>query len=171
MVDEKFDADQKRLDLRIDFVKGAKFPCPECGRADRPVHDTETQTWRHLDFFEHQAYLHARVPRVRCPEHGVHRVGVPWARGRCDFTLLFEPLLMAMVKEMPVAAVARLVGEYDKKIWRVVHYYVDQAVEAQDLSEMSEPGIDDDLPRGRQAQRGAPARVSHGDETVTTHSE
>jgi len=143
VVDVKFDTDHKRLDLRIDFAKGSKFPCPECGHAGCPVHDTETQTWRHLDFFQHRAYLHARVPRVRCPEHGVKQVPVPWARGRSDFTLLFEALLMAMVKEMPVAAVAKLVGEYDKKIWRVVHHYVDQAVEAQELSAMQELGIDD----------------------------
>ena len=32
VVEEKFDAGQKRLDLRIDFPKGTKFPCPECGR-------------------------------------------------------------------------------------------------------------------------------------------
>jgi transposase len=143
VVEDKFDAEHKRLDLRIDFPKGSRFPCPECGRADCPVHDTETQTWRHLDFFQHQAYLHARVPRVECPEHGVRRVTVPWARPRSDFTLLFEALLMAMVKEMPVAAIAKLVGEYDKKIWRVVHHYVDLAVEGQDLSETERLGIDD----------------------------
>src|SRR5450631_32813 len=143
VVEEKFDAEHKRLDLGIDFPKGSRFPCPECGRADCAVHDTETQTWRHLDFFQHQAYLHARVPRVECPEHGVKRVKVPWARPRSDFTLLFEALLMAMVKEMPVAAIAKLVGEYDKKLWRVVHHYVDAAVESQDLSDMQEVGIDD----------------------------
>ena len=106
----QFDAERRRLDLRIDFPKGARFPCPECGRADCPVHDTEPHTWRHLNFFQHEAYLHARVPRVKCPEHGVKQVQVPWARGRSDFTLLFEALVMALVKEMPVKAIARLVG-------------------------------------------------------------
>ena len=52
VVEDKFDAEHKRLDLRIDFPKGSRFACPECGRADCPVHDTETQTWRHLDFFQ-----------------------------------------------------------------------------------------------------------------------
>ena len=60
----KFDAERRRLDLRVDFRKGARFPCPECGRAGCPVHDTESHTWRHLNFFEHEAYLTARVPRV-----------------------------------------------------------------------------------------------------------
>lgn len=31
--------------------------------------------------FQHQAFLVARVPRVRCFEHGVRQRGVPW-RGR-----------------------------------------------------------------------------------------
>ena len=143
VVGVEFDAERRRLDLRIDFSKGGRFPCPECGRADCPVHDTEQHTWRHLNFFEHEAYLHARVPRVKCPEHAVKQVQVPWARGRSDFTLLFEALVMALAKEMPVKAVAGLVGEHDTKIWRVVHYYVDQAVEAQDLSLRDELGIDD----------------------------
>lgn len=143
VVDVRFDAVGKRLDLRIDFAKGSKFPCPECGQAGCPVHDTETQEWRHLDFFQHRAYLRARVPRVRCGEHGVKQVPVPWARRGSDFTLLFEALLMAMVKEMPVAPIAKLVGENDKKIWRVVHHYVDVAVEAQDLAGMRDLGIDD----------------------------
>jgi transposase len=143
VVGVEFDTERRRLDLRIDFQKGARFPCPECGRADCPVHDTEPHTWRHLNFFQHEAYLHARVPRVKCPEHAVKQVQVPWARGRSDFTLLFEALVMALVKEMPVAAVGKLVGEHDTKIWRVVHHYVDRAVEEQDLCGTEQLGIDD----------------------------
>ena len=129
--------------MRIDFRKGARFACPECGAAGCKVHDTESHTWRHLNFFEHEAYLTARVPRVICPEHRVRQVQVPWARERSDFTLLFEALVMALVKEMPVKAIAELVGEHDTKIWRIVHHYVDLAVEAQDLSGMGRAGIDE----------------------------
>jgi transposase len=143
VVEVKFDAELRRLDLRVDFRKGARFPCPECGAAGCKVHDTESHTWRHLNFFQHEAYLTARVPRVICGEHGTLQVQVPWARERSDFTLLFEALVMAMVKEMPVAAVGGLVGEHDTKLWRVVHHYVDRAVEAQDLREMERLGIDD----------------------------
>src|SRR5436309_12609896 len=118
VVDVRFDAEQRRLDLRIDFPKGSRFACPQCGREGCPVHDTELKTWRHLNFFEHQAYLTARVPRVLCPEDEVKQVEVPWARERSGFTLLFEALVMALVKEMPVAAVSGLVGETDMRIWR-----------------------------------------------------
>jgi transposase len=143
VVDVEFDAERRRLDLRIDFARGARFRCPECGTAGCKVHDTEEKTWRHLNFFQHEAYLTARVPRVICPEHDVHQVEVPWARERSGFTLLFEALVMALVAEMPVAAVAALIGEEDKRIWRIVHHYVDRAVEAQDLSGLERAGLDE----------------------------
>ena len=143
VVDEQFDVGRRRLDLRIDFPRGARFGCPECGAAGCKVHDTESHTWRHMNFFQYEAYLTARVPRVICPEHGVKQVQVPWARERCDFTLLFEAYVMALVKEMPVKAIGKLVGEHDTKLWRVVHHYVDLAVEAQDLSGTERLGLDD----------------------------
>src|SRR5208283_5268179 len=80
---------------------------------------TERMTWRHLNFFQHQAYLNARVPRVRCEKCGVKKIAVPWARPDSGFTLLFEAMVMAMVPAMPVKAVARIVGEHDTKLWRV----------------------------------------------------
>ena len=143
VVSVEFDPARKRLDLRIDFARGARFLCPECGTAGCPVHDTEEKTWRHLDFFQHQAYLTARVPRVVCPEHKTRVVEVPWARPLSGFTLLFEALIMAMVREMPVATLAGLVGETDMRIWRVVHHYVDQAVDAQDLAGVERVGVDE----------------------------
>jgi len=139
----EFDVATKRLDLRVDFPKGATFCCPECDRSGLKAHDTEEKTWRHLDFFQHQAYLTARVPRVECPEHKVRLVALPWARPRSGFTLLFEALVMAMVREMPVKAVADMVGEYDKRIWRIVHHYVDRAVDAQNLEGVERVGIDE----------------------------
>lgn len=139
----EFDRERKRLDLRIDFPKGATFCCPECDRCGLKARDTEEKTWRHLDFFQHQAYLTARVPRVECPEHKVRQVALPWARERSGFTLLFEALIMAMVKEMPVATLAALVGETDMRIWRIVHHYVDEAVEAQNLAGVERVGIDE----------------------------
>src|SRR5664279_2445380 len=83
-----FDVAQGRLDLYLDFPRGARFGCAVagCDQGSCPVHDTEAKTWRHMDFFQHKVYLHARVPRTRCPEHGVHLVGVAWARPESGFT-------------------------------------------------------------------------------------
>jgi transposase len=143
VADAKFDADKKRLDIEIDFKTGGRFACPECGRADCPVHDTVKKSWRHLNFFQHEAYLHARVARIECPEHGVRLVNVPWARPGSGFTLLFEAFVMTLVKDMPVAAVARLVGEHDTRLWRVIQHYVDTGVARMDLSELRRVAIDE----------------------------
>lgn len=86
----EFDEESGRLDLRVVFPRGARFPCSEsgCEQGGCPVHDTVEKSWRHLDFFQYKAFLHARVPRVRCPEHGVRLVVVPWARPGSGFTML-----------------------------------------------------------------------------------
>lgn len=138
-----FEAKQRRLDLYLDFEAGGTFACPECGREGCKAHDSSEKTWRHLNFFQHEAYLHARTPRVRCEQCGVKQVQVPWARSGSGFTLLFEALVMAMVKDMPVAAVARLLGEHDTRLWRIIHHYVDEARAAADFSAVRHVGLDE----------------------------
>jgi transposase len=142
-----FDAEAKRLDIHIDFAPGSRFACANCGAVDCKVHDTERTTWRHLDFFQHQAYLNARVPRVRCEACGVRKVSVPWARPDSGFTLLFEAMVMTMVAAMPVKAAARMVDEHDSRLWRIIHHYVDQARANADASEVSRVAIDETAAR------------------------
>jgi transposase len=147
VVGAHFDAESHRLDVEIDFAPGSRFACPTCGAADCPAHDTERMTWRHLNFFQHQAYLNARVPRVRCEKCGVKKIAPPWARPDSGFTLLFEAMVMTMVSAMPVKAVARIVGEHDTKLWRVVHYYVDQARARADAAGVTRVAIDETAAR------------------------
>ncbi|MGH3739637.1 MAG: ISL3 family transposase [Micromonosporaceae bacterium] len=143
VTDAAFDPERGRLDLRIDFPRGARFACPEGDEPACAVHDTEQKSWRHLDFFQHQAYLHARVPRVRCPAHGVRQVGVPWARPGSGFTLLFEALLLEFAPHMPVAAIARMVGEHDTRVWRVLEHYVAKTRASLDFSQVTNVGVDE----------------------------
>jgi transposase len=142
-----FDAAAKRLDIHLDFPKGGRFSCPVCGAADCPAYDTEEMAWRHLNFFQHEAYLHARVPRVTCSGCGVKRVSVPWARDGSGFTLLFEALAMTMMTSMPVAAVGRLMNEHDTRLWRVLHHYVDEARARADHSGVTRVAFDETAAR------------------------
>ena len=141
--DCKFDAAAKRLDIEIDFKTGGRFPCPDCAEQGCPVHDTVMKQWRHLDFFQHQAFLHARVARITCPKCGVRLITVPWARPGSGFSLLFEAFAMTLVTHMPVAAAARLMGVQDTRLWRVVVHYVERAVASVDLSDVRRLAIDE----------------------------
>ena len=138
-----FDAAKKRLDIGVDFKPGSRFPCPDCDAAACPVHDTTEKEWRHLDFFQHQAFLTARVPRITCAKCGVKQVGVPWARKGSGFSLLFEAFAMTLATHMPVAAAARLVGEHDTRLWRIVFHYVQEAVARMDLANLRRVCIDE----------------------------
>jgi transposase len=147
VVRSDFDTAAGRLDVEIDFTPGSRFACPTCGAADCPAYDSQRKTWRHLNFFQHQAYLNARVPRVRCETCGIRQVNVPWARPDSGFTLLFEAMVMTMVSAMPVKAVARIVDEHDTRLWRVVHHYVEEGRARTDASKVSRVAIDETAAR------------------------
>jgi transposase len=121
------------LHLEIGAERGAKYPCPTCG-AMCAAHDFEEMTWRHLNFFQHHCYISARVPRVKCKEHGIHRTTVSWSRPGSGFTLLFEQVVMSLAREMSVSAVASFVGVHDTRIWRIISHYVLKAMAGLDLS-------------------------------------
>ncbi len=139
----EFNAVDGRLDLYVDFPRGSRFACAQCGREGCAVHDTKEETWRHLDFFQHRTLLHARVPRVTCPDCGVRKVATPWARAGSGFTLLFEAFVLTLAKAMPIANAAQLLGEHDTRLWRIVEHYVWRAVEKLDLSEVRRIAADE----------------------------
>jgi transposase len=139
-----FTKEANRLDITIGFQRGAIFACPVCGTPSS-VHDTTDKEWRHLNFFEYEAYLHAKVPRVKCPNQGcgVKQVGVPWARAGSGFTLLFEALVMTMARDLPVKVMGRLFAVTDTRLWRVIQAYVEMARATEDFSAVKRIGMDE----------------------------
>lgn len=130
------------LEILLEAERGAEFCCPECGRRCK-AHDFKEFSWRHLNFFQHHCLITARVPRTDCPEHGAKRATVPWAREGSGFTLLFEQAAMTLVREMPVLAVARIIGITDKRLWRIVEHYVSEALRRLDLSDLTAFAFDE----------------------------
>ena len=137
------DTAEKQLNIQLNFHRGSKFTCPECGAEGQKVHDTIEKTWRHLNFFQYETYLTARVPRVTCNSCGIHVVNVPWARQGSGFTLLFEAFVMHLAPLMPVKAMSRELKEHDTRLWRVIKHYTEQALEELDLSEVRRVGFDE----------------------------
>ena len=138
VVDAAFDPAGGHLDLQLGFASGARFACPCCGAQHQGVHDTLERTWRHLNFFQYQALLHAKVPRVRCQACGkTSQVPVPWAREGSGFTLLMEALLVSLCQAMAVRQVAQLLAVSDMRVWRTLDHYVDQARAQEDFSMVS----------------------------------
>ena len=119
------DVKQRRVDVYAEHAKRKTWPCPNC-EAPCGLHDhDEERTWRHLDSCQFQTILHAKVPRVRCDEHGVRQVRVPWAEPRSRFTLLFEGFAIEVLWETDVLGAARILGIS----WDEAHGIMGRAVE------------------------------------------
>ena len=148
VADVAFDPQAGRIDFQVAFQPGTRFTCPHCGAEHQPVHDTLAREWRHLNFFQFQAYLHAQVPRVRCRHCGkTTQVAVPWTRPSSGFTLLMEALIVTLCQSMTVRQVAQLLTVSDMRIWRTLDHYVDQARAQEDFSSVAAVGLDETAAR------------------------
>lgn len=142
--DIQFDATLKRLDIYINFKRGSVFPSSKPDYPDHySVKDTLDKTWRHLNFFEHECYLHARTPRIDLGNNKTELISPPWAGVNSGFTLLFEALVIELCAHMPVHSVCQIIKEHDNKIWRLLEKYVDRALESEDYSHILAVGMDE----------------------------
>ena len=141
----EFDKEAGELQIGLDFPRGSRFACPiqDCRQAACLVHDTVDKRWRHLDFFEHRAFLAARVPRVACGQQGIHLVEVPWARPGSGFTLLMEVAMLTFAKQMPIAPLAQMAREHVTRVWRVIEHHVLAARGGLDFSGVTGVGMDE----------------------------
>jgi transposase len=98
--------------------------CPECGKKMR-IHDYATRRWRHLDSCQFKTILEARVPRVKCMEHGTVTVKVPWAEKHGRFTLLFERLALDVLRDCSIEAARK----YLRVSWDEMDYIKQKAVD------------------------------------------
>lgn len=102
------DVTGQRVDVWAGHPEDVAWTCPHCS-IPLPLYDhAEERAWRHLDSCQFQPYLHARIPRVACGEHGVVQVLVPWATPRSRFTLLFERLAIDVLQQCDVSGATRL---------------------------------------------------------------
>lgn len=115
-----------KVDLWIIWPPEEQAPCPECGKLYEIYDHREERQWRHLDTMQFQTILHCRIPRVKCTEHGVKSIDVPWADPRSHFTALFERLaidvLLGCLNQTKAMELLRL-------SWDEVHHIQEKAVQ------------------------------------------
>lgn len=90
VADVKLDLEVGQVDIYVEHADSTKFCCPQCDRELACYDHVAERRWRHLDTMQYRTILHAEPPRVKCPEHGVKQVQLPWAEKNSRFTLLFE---------------------------------------------------------------------------------
>ena len=132
-----------RIDLYVVW-RTKTAACPACSTAEQKLHDHRQRSWRHLDFFQFEAYVHCELPRVSCSVCGATtQLQVPWAREGSRFTLLFEALALTLAREMPVSACARILRCSDNALWRQIDAHVDMARAKESYADVTVIGIDE----------------------------
>ncbi len=95
----------KELRAGVERAPGSRLRRPDCNE-ECPGCDTRRREWRSLDARGYKTFLVCDVPRVRCREHGVLTMQVPWAEGSSRYTAQFEAEVIRWLKEASVQAVA-----------------------------------------------------------------
>jgi transposase len=117
----------RRIDLYVVW-RASSAGCPACGAVEQKVHEHRRRSWRHLDFFQFEAYVHCELPRIACGAcRGTTQLDAPWAREGSRFSLLFEALALTLAREMPGSACARILHCSDNALWRQIDAHVDLA--------------------------------------------
>ncbi len=99
---------EQRVDVWLGHAEGVRFACPQC-KSQLPLYDhTESRVWRHLDSCQFLTFVHARIPRVCCPDHGVHQVEIPWALPYARHTSLFECMAIGVLQETDILGAANI---------------------------------------------------------------
>ncbi|MDO8619429.1 MAG: ISL3 family transposase [Candidatus Daviesbacteria bacterium] len=132
-----------KLDIYLAAKINAKFSCSNCGQ-ELSAYDTTKRTWRHLNFFQYEAHIHADLPRIQCFKcQTTKNVSVPWARPNSGFTLLFEAFTMELAQSMPLTTAGKIINEYANRIMRIIEYYVSQARTKVDMSQVKAINTDE----------------------------
>lgn len=107
---------------------GQGLTCPTCKRPGN-LHDHATmRRWRHLDTCQMATVIECCIPRVRCDEHGVLQLPVPWAGPKSRFTLMFESRSIDAMLICPRSGAADLMGASVHSLGRVAHRAVERGL-------------------------------------------
>lgn len=141
-----FDSSKKRLEINVDFVRGATFQHVDVltGEVqDYKAYDTKIKTWRHLNFFEHECYLVVRTPRIKPEGGGIQLIMPPWSGVVAGFTMLFEAFIVQLCIHTPVHQVGKILKIADRKLWHLLDCYVFKGLLRADHSEVTAFGVDE----------------------------
>lgn len=139
----ELDIAKQHVEVHVGHATGQLFACPECVR-ELSVYDHSTErVWRHLDSCQFLTYLHARAPRVSCPEHGVRQVSVPWAQAGSRFTNLFEALAIDVLLAANVKRAAQILRITWDEAWHLMERAVSRGRAAKGETVPTHIGIDE----------------------------
>jgi transposase len=126
-------------------LRRRRLQCPKCSyltwhRENEQRHDS---VWRHLDLGVWRLEVRARLRRLRCPEHGVHVEGVPFARDGARFTRDFDDLVAWLATKTDKTATCRLTRIDWHTIGRIIARVGAELIDGDRLAGLFEISVDE----------------------------
>ena len=114
----EYDEERQVVTVRVRPTARRQNRCGLCERPARPYDHGRggPRHWRTLDLGTIECRLQARVPRVRCRDHGVVVAHVPWARHGARSTRVFDDQVAWLATQTSKHAVTELM----RVAWRTV---------------------------------------------------
>lgn len=133
----------REVNVWVEHPKHQRWACPTCQKT-LPLYDhAEERAWRHLDSCAYQTYLHARIPRVDCPEDGVRQVKVGWAEPSSRFTLLFERFAIDVLRQCDITGATEILRVSWDEAWRLMERAVERGQRRKETKVISYLGVDE----------------------------
>ena len=142
VVDVDLNMAEAKVTVKLGHDPMTTFNCPDCGGLFT-VYDHRKRSWRHLDTCGFVTIIEADVPRVKCTDHGVKQVSVPWAEKGGRFTAMFEALCISWLKVAPVNAVSERMKITWDEAWGIMARGVDRGLKRRKDEPIEDLAIDE----------------------------
>ena len=126
-------------------LRRKRLCCPKCSystMARENVQDHDS-VWRAVDLGLWRLEVRCRLRRLRCPEHGAHVEGVPFARDGARFTRDFEDVVAWLATKTDQTAICRLLRIDWETVGRIIKRVGEELLPADRLQGLFEISIDE----------------------------
>jgi transposase len=138
----KRDSETREVFARVIFLDEGKLRCPVCNQ-EAALYDHRTRRWRHLDSCNHRTIIESDVPRVKCEEHGIKQVPVPWAERNSRFTTELERAVCLWLRTAPIKEVASMFQMSWDEVSGIQERAVKRGIKNRKLIKTTQIGVDE----------------------------
>jgi transposase len=143
VTDVDLNIEKLRVDIHVSY-DGDRGCCPQCDAECRVYDQSAERSWRHLDTMQFGTYLHSKSPRIKCQEHGVITMSLPWADKHSGFTLLFEAFAIRVLQaSRSTQDAGRLLGVGWHQLQSIMDRAVERGLARRDSEEIAWIGMDE----------------------------
>ena len=136
------DQDQ-RIDIFINQEPNIRVRCPECCNYYAMYDHAPERIFRHLDTCQMRTYIHARLPRVNCPTHGVKQIVSEFGENGSQMTYAFESHVIKVIQECSIEATGRLCDLSWDQGWNALERAVTRGLNRKERRVPSRIGVDE----------------------------